>query len=107
MRAYLSFPFTLIPVVGADAYAKFPVNEYGLKFRLGAGAFTDFLSVGFRGVVGLEVPLGENVFLTYEWRPIVLPSLWSGSPNPVDDTVIRVARALLLLSVTIALEYRF
>jgi hypothetical protein len=109
VRAYVAPPILLKTVVGADAYAKFPMNEYGLKLRVGAGALTDFLSVAFRGVVGFEVPIGPNVFAFYEWRPIVVPSLWFGpsSTNVLDEAAIRLARVFTLLSFSLGLEYRF
>jgi hypothetical protein len=53
---------------GADVYAKLPVGDFGLSFRLGAGVLTDFKSVGFRGVIGTEWVFVPNVALVFEYR---------------------------------------
>ncbi len=104
VRAYLD-PLGLL--AGADIYAKAPVNDFGASFRIGAGVITDFQSVGFRGVLGVEWVIVPNVALVFELRPILLPSLWVSSSDPLVYSFNGVLQALLLFSSSVALEYRF
>ena len=104
VRTYLD---VLSHWVGVDGYAKLPLGDSGVSFRAGAGVITDFKSVGFRGVLGWEWMLAPNVALVGELRPLLVPSLWASDPNPFVNIGNEILQIWLLLSVTIALEYRF
>ncbi len=92
---------------GADVYAKLPVGDSGLSYRVGAGVLTDFKSVGFRGVLGAEWVFVPNVAFVFDWRPIFLVSSSDSSSDPLVNLLYTIGRAFLIFSFTIALEYRF
>lgn len=77
VRAYL----TLFGLFGADIYAKVPTKNLNFHFRFGAGVFSDFRALGFRGVIGVEWMIAANTGLVFELRPMYFPSFWSDTWN--------------------------
>jgi hypothetical protein len=105
VRTYLG----LAGLLGADIYAKGALGSSDRGFRLGVGIFTDLSGIAFRGVIGTTWAISPNVVLSYEWRPMYIPSLWadtSGS-NPLVTIGYTLARAFTLFSMTFSLEYHF
>lgn len=107
VRAYIT---ALSTVIGADAYAKFPLGWMTIRLGGGVFSFSPFTELGFRALIGFVFQLEPNVFLVSELRPMFIPSLLSGASGErgvVFGIFSHLALAMTLISFSVSLEFHF